>query len=211
MESSIFLLNKEEKSCLRGVGGVNLFYVKVFIEEVFSSLPFFRGEGVEFSNLWREGFGKIDLMVIWLERRDMVSGFFWKDRGELEVFWRKDDYRFCSFSSNYKFSGGSKASDDWEFQWSEARSIMNDLLDGPMFLSLVNENRLFFPLVVFIKVKVCDGVNVNVMRRSGRGSVGAVVSFDINFMECEEVFRFIDGFINGESLFDPVDNWICDS
>ena len=74
-ESTVFFFDKEVR-CLRGVGQADLSGDEVFIKEIFSSLSFFRGERVHFSYFWGEGVVKVDLMIIWLDRRNMVSGFF---------------------------------------------------------------------------------------------------------------------------------------
>ena len=85
-ESTVLLFDKEEERCLRGFRRVDLSRVKVFINEVVSSLSFFYREGVKFPNLRDKGFVEIDGMVIGASGGNMVGGFFGEDLGILGVF-----------------------------------------------------------------------------------------------------------------------------
>lgn len=88
------------------------------------------------------------------------------------------------------------------------RSIADDLLDGLELSGLVDKGGFLFPLVIFIKMGVSDGIYVNMVRRSGRRFVGGVVSFDVNFMENKEESGFVDRFITRKGSISPVDNWV---
>ena len=61
---AIFLLDKEERGCLRGVGRTNFPRCQVFFEEVLSSFLFIWGKQVDFAYLRHKVFVKVDLMVI---------------------------------------------------------------------------------------------------------------------------------------------------
>lgn len=76
MESSIFFLDKKERSCLGEIERENFPNTKVFIKNILSSFLFFWKEGVEFSDLWGKGFGEVNLMVVRSGRRNVVGGFF---------------------------------------------------------------------------------------------------------------------------------------
>ena len=53
-EFPVFLFDKEERECLRGVGRVNLPGSKVFFEEVLGGFLFIWGEQVDFAYLRHE-------------------------------------------------------------------------------------------------------------------------------------------------------------
>lgn len=115
-------------------------------------------------------------MIIKLRRENVVSSLLGKDWGELEVFGKKDNLGFGSFGSYCKFDGSGETSDDWRSKQSKAGFILNDLLDSSVFPSSADKSRLLFPLVVFIKVGVGDGININMIRRlSGRLVEGCCV------------------------------------
>ena len=64
MEAAVLFFDKEEQECLRGVQGVDLSTIEVFLEEILSGFSFIRREGIDFSNLGGERFVEVDLMVI---------------------------------------------------------------------------------------------------------------------------------------------------
>ena len=74
--ATIFFLDKEERGCLWGIGGVDFASFQVFIKEVLHCFLFFGGEGVYFADLRFKSFIKVYLVVIGARRRDMVCGFF---------------------------------------------------------------------------------------------------------------------------------------
>ena len=97
-ETAVFLFNEKEWGCLGGIQRTDLSAVKVFLEEVFSGLPFFRGQGVNLSNLWGEGVVEVDFMVVGSGWRDMVGGFFREDRSIFSEFGGKSLFGFHLFS-----------------------------------------------------------------------------------------------------------------
>ena len=86
MEVSILLFNKEEGGGLGRVGRVDFARFEIFVKDVFCGFPFIGREGVDFPNPKHEGFIKVYFMVIGLEWRYVVSGFFGEDKGEFSVF-----------------------------------------------------------------------------------------------------------------------------
>ena len=75
-KTTVFLLDKEERGCLWRVGGADFAGSKIFIEKVLCRFSFFRREGVYFADFRFEGFIKINLMIIGMERRNMICDFF---------------------------------------------------------------------------------------------------------------------------------------
>lgn len=65
-------------------------------------------------------------------------------------------------------------------------SIMNNSLDSSEFLSLIDKSRFLFPLVIFVEMRVGDGIYINVVRGLSGRFVGRVVLFNINFMKGEK-------------------------
>jgi len=63
-ESTIFLFDKEKRSGLGRVQGVDLPSTKVFVKEILGGLAFFGGERIEFPNFWDKKVSKVDLMII---------------------------------------------------------------------------------------------------------------------------------------------------
>ena len=55
-EASILFLNEEERRSLGGFGQTNFPRAKVFVDALICGLLFLDREGIEFSNLWDEGF-----------------------------------------------------------------------------------------------------------------------------------------------------------
>ena len=80
--------------------------VKVFLEEVFGGFPFFRRQGVNFSNFWSKGVVEVDLVVVGSGWRDMIGGFFGEDCGVVSEFRRKGLLGFCFFGSGGELHGG---------------------------------------------------------------------------------------------------------
>ena len=60
--------------------------LEIFVKEVFRGFLFIGREGVDFPTLRDKGFVEVYFMVIRLEWRYMVSGFF--DRGKFSIFRR---------------------------------------------------------------------------------------------------------------------------
>ena len=85
-EFAIFLFDKEERGCLGGIGRTNLSSSQVFLQEVLSSFLFIWRKWVDFAYLRREGFIKIDFMIVGSGRGDMVGHFLREDLGEVGIF-----------------------------------------------------------------------------------------------------------------------------
>jgi len=58
------------------------------------------------------------------------------------------------------------------------------------------------------KMRVSDGIKINMIGRASGGLKGGVVSFIVCFMDREEESGFINRFINGESLGGPVNGQV---
>lgn len=140
----------------------------------------------------------------------MASSLFGEDRGEQRIFRRKDNLGFGSFGSYCKFRGGGEASNHQKSERSKVKAITDDSLNGLEFPCSIDESKLFFPLIIFRKARVSDGIYINMARGSGEGSAGRVVSFDIDFVGDEKESGFVDRFVDEESLISPVDNQVSD-
>ena len=106
-ETTILLFDEEDWECLRGVQGVDLPTVKVFLEEILSGFMFFRGERVNPSNFGSEGVIKVDLVIIGFKWWDMIDSFFGEDQCKVGEFGGKGLFRFCFLGccSNFGSSG----------------------------------------------------------------------------------------------------------
>ena len=85
-EFTVFLLDKEERGCLRGARWTDLSCSWILFEKVLGSFLFIGGKWVDFAYFRYEGFVEIDLVVVGLGRGDVVSCFFREDLGEVSIF-----------------------------------------------------------------------------------------------------------------------------
>lgn len=75
-----------------------------------------------------------------------------------------------------------------------------------MFTSTIYKDKFFLLLIIFIKVRVGNSINIYVTKGMNRRLVGGVESFDINFMGGKEKFKLVNKLIDKNSLSCPVNN-----
>ena len=99
---------------------------------------------------------------------DMIGGFFGEDQGEISKFRGKGLFGFCFFSSSSKFGGGGDLGYLF-FQGGisvkEMESTSDDLVEGPIRISMCQELGFFLPSVVFKESGIGDGVDMSMLGR----------------------------------------------
>ena len=78
VKRTIFFSNKEGRGSLRRLGGNDLSGFKVFINESFASLMFFRVKRVYLSNFWNKQHFEINGVIVQSVRGETVVGFLRK-------------------------------------------------------------------------------------------------------------------------------------
>ena len=86
---------------------------------------------------------------------------------------------------------------------------MDDSVNGVILLGVGDVLILGFPVVVGEEMLIYDGVHVGVLWGLNRGS-GEVrfVLFSVNGEGAEEFLGLVEGFLDGEGSFNPVDRGI---
>ena len=208
-ESTILLFDEEERGCLWRVGRANLSGSEIFVEEVFGGFVFVRGERIYFPNLWGKGIVKIDLMIIRSRWGNVVGSFFGKHEGERGILWGECGFRFGFFCCSGKFHSCGQLSDDRGSCWNKAGSALDDLVNGVILPSACDVLILGFPVVAGKEVLVYDGVHIGVLWAFNGGSGEArLVSLSINGEGAEELLGLVEGLLDGEGSFNPVDRGI---
>ena len=89
------------------------------------------------------------------------------------------------------------------------RSTADDSVDDAVLLGTSDVFVFGFPIVIHEEVLVNDGVNVGVSQGFDQ-RLGEVefMSFSVNRVGAEELLRLVEGFLDGEGPFDPVDRGV---
>ena len=89
------------------------------------------------------------------------------------------------------------------------RSTLDDSVDGAVLSGAANILVLSFPVIIHEEMLINDGVNVGVSRGFNRwsGKVRFMLS-GINGEGAKELLGLVEGFLDGEGSFDPVDRGV---
>ena len=188
---------------------MNLSRGKVFIKEILGSFLFFGGERVYFPNLWGKGVIEDDLVIIRSGRGNVVGGLFGKYRGERGVFRGERRFGFGFLCCCGKFRRSGQLGNDQGSCWDKVGSTSNDLVDGAILPGVRDVLTLGFPVVVGKEVLIYNGIDVSVSWGfNGWSEEAGFVSLSLDGERAEKFLGLVEGFFDGEGLFDPVDQGV---
>ena len=86
---------------------------------------------------------------------------------------------------------------------------MDDSVDGAVLSGVAYVFVLSFPVVIHKEMLINDGINIGVLWAFNGGSGEArLVSLSINGEGAEELLGLVEGLLDGEGSFNPVDRGI---
>ena len=86
---------------------------------------------------------------------------------------------------------------------------MDDSVDGAVLSGVAYVFVLSFPVVIHKEMLINDGINIGVLWGFDRWSGKArFMSLSINGERAEELLGLVEGFLDGEGSFNPVDHGV---